>query len=271
MKIFNYNDYIKCIHRLRLNAVLQLAEEGTKYHLENENIKYSNDKLIKNILKDKKEVEKFINCFLEPRKSIKSNELSIYTNEYIAKKYRSKKDYLIYKWKSQDIFFLIEHELTVDNSMPYRMLNYCIDIMQEWNRNKKLGKNTNYPIIVPIVIYTGSEKWKISQRFSERQIGSYVLEKNNIDLKYNLIDINKIPKQVLLEQGTIFGYTMLIKKSKNKEELIKNTNLITDSTNNKSKLENLLNTIENLLDYQIEESQKQELIKKIQNKLIIVS
>ena len=43
MKIFNYNDYIKCIHRLRLNAVLQLAEEGTKYHLENENIKYSND------------------------------------------------------------------------------------------------------------------------------------------------------------------------------------------------------------------------------------
>lgn len=27
MKVFTYNDYIKSIHTLRLNAVIQLAEE----------------------------------------------------------------------------------------------------------------------------------------------------------------------------------------------------------------------------------------------------
>ena len=51
MKIFSYYDYIKCIHTLRLNAVLQLSEEGTKYQLERKTTKNKHDKLVKNILK----------------------------------------------------------------------------------------------------------------------------------------------------------------------------------------------------------------------------
>ncbi len=45
--------------------------------------------------------------------------------------------------------------------MPYRILNYCIDIIQEWKKSNKINQNTRYPIIVPIIIYTGNEKWKI--------------------------------------------------------------------------------------------------------------
>ena len=59
LKIFTYNDYIKCIHTLRLNAVLQLAEDSTEYVLEPEEAKeekYKHDKLAKVILKDKKEM-----------------------------------------------------------------------------------------------------------------------------------------------------------------------------------------------------------------------
>lgn len=142
LKTFTYGQYIKCIHTLRLNAVLQLAEESAEYNLKKIEKKYSHDKLVKNILKNKEEAEAFINQFLEPKEEVKAENLIRYTNSYITKKYKSKEADLVYKLKNQEVFFLIEHQSTIDNSMPYRMLNYCIDIMQEWNKNKKVRKNT---------------------------------------------------------------------------------------------------------------------------------
>lgn len=142
MKVFTYGQYIKCIHTLRLNAVLQLAEESTEYQLKKLEKKYSHDKLVKNILQDKVEVTNFINEFLEPREKVKEEELIRYTNSYITKKYKAKEADLVYKLKSQEVFFLIEHQSTLDNSMPYRILNYCLDIMQEWCKSRKIKRNT---------------------------------------------------------------------------------------------------------------------------------
>ncbi len=267
MKTFTYSQYIKCIHTLRLNAVLQLAEESEEYHLEEENKIYSHDKLIKNILKDKEEASKFINYFLNPKKQVKENELIGYTNSYITKKYRSKEADLVYKLRNQEIFFLIEHQSTIDNTMPFRMLNYCIDIIQEWSRNKKIGKNVGYPIIVPIVIYTGDQKWKIPKNFEQKQISDYVFERYKIDLEYNLVDINKLPKQLLLEQKTMFGYVMIIEKSKSKEELIDNLSIIIKSTEDEKKLNELTNIINYLLDNVLQEDVKQQLLEKINGKV----
>ena len=267
MKIFTYNQYIKSIHTLRLNAVLQLAEESEKYQLEGENIRYSHDKLIKNILKEDEEARKFINSFIEPKKVIEKDQLVRYTNSYITSKYKSKEADLVYKLKDKEIFFLIEHQSTIDIKMPYRILNYCVDIIQEWSRNKKIGKDTKYPIVVPIVIYTGDKNWKIPQNFRDKQISSYVFERYKVDLEYNLVDINKLSKQTLLEQNTMFSYTMLIEKSKNKEELIDNLSLIIKTTKDKEKLEKLTNIIKYLLENTLNENIKQELLEKIDRKV----
>ena len=267
MKVFTYTQYIKCIHTLRLNAVLQVAEESEKYQLEGENKKYSHDKLIKNILKETDEARKFINSFVEPKNAIENNQLIRYTNSYITNKYKSKEADLVYKLKDQEVFFLIEHQSTVDTTMPYRILNYCIDIIQEWSRNKKVGKNTGYPIVVPIVIYTGDKNWKIPKNFSDKQISSYVFQRYKIDLEYNLIDINKLSKQTLLKQNTMFGYTMLIEKSKNKEELVDNLSLIIKATKDKEKLNQLSNIIQYLIENILNENIKQELLEKIDRKV----
>ena len=151
--------------------------------------------------------------------------------------------------------------------MPYRILNYCVDIIQEWSRNKKIGKDTKYPIVVPIVIYTGDKNWKIPQNFRDKQISSYVFERYKVDLEYNLVDINKLSKQTLLEQNTMFSYTMLIEKSKNKEELIDNLSLIIKTTKDKEKLEKLTNIIKYLLENTLNENIKQELLEKIDRKV----
>lgn len=267
MKAFTYKDYIKCIHTLRLNAVLQLAEEGTEYNMQQKKMKNRHDKLAKSILKDEKEMAQFINGFLEPNEKIESNNLIKYTNSYINKKFKVKEADLVYKLKNKEIFFLVEHQSSIDNSMPYRILNYCIDIMQEWSRTRKIKRETKYPIIVPIIIYTGNEKWKIPKNFKEKQIGDYVFENYKIDLEYNLVEINKLSKKFLLQKRSLFGYGMIIEKSKNKQELRENLGMIVEHIKNKDQLDEIKNIILYLLNDSLEEGAREELIEKIEIKM----
>lgn len=105
------------------------------------------------------------------------------------------------------------------------------------------------------------------KNFKEKQISNYVFERYKIDLEYNLIDINKISKQVLLEKNTMFGYTMFIEKSQTKEELIENLNIIIKSTKNKDKLEELADIISYLLDNVLDEDIQEEMLEKINRKV----
>lgn len=250
---------------------MQLAEESTEYKLEQKEGKKSYNNLIKNILEDKKEVTQFINQFIKLRKEIKEEELVRYTNPYLTKKYKARKADLVYKLKEQEIFFLIEHQNKIDDNISYRMLNYCLDLMQAAGKNKKIGKNASYPIIVPIVIYTGRQKWKLPEQFREEQFGDYVLERYKMNMEYNFIDINKFSKQSLLEKDTMFAYAMLLEKSESKEELIGNLENIIDSVKNKNNLEALYKVISCFLKEVLEEEVKVKLLEKIDKKRKILS
>ena len=271
MKIFTYKNYIECIHKLRLNAVLRVAEEGETYNLEvktqEKNKDKKHDKLVKTILKNPEEMAKIINEFLEPSVEVKGENLVKYTNSYITQKYKSKEADIVYKLKNEEVFFLVEHQSTIDKKMPYRILNYCVDIMQEWVKSKKMKRQTKYPIVVPIIIYTGIEKWKIPKNFKDVQISNQVFGDFKIDLYYNLIEINKLSKKYLIDQQSLFGYGMVIEKSKNKAELQENLELIVKNAKSKEKLMEISNIIEYLFFDMIEESAKEMLIEKINLKI----
>ena len=271
MKIFTYKNYIECIHKLRLNAVLRVAEEGETYNLEVKTQENKKDqkhyKLVKTILKNPEEMAKIINEFLEPSVEVKGENLVKYTNSYITQKYKSKEADIVYKLKNEEVFFLVEHQSTIDKKMPYRILNYCVDIMQEWVKSKKMKRQTKYPIVVPIIIYTGIEKWKIPKNFKDVQISNQVFGDFKIDLYYNLIEINKLSKKYLIDQQSLFGYGMVIEKSKNKAELQENLELIVKNAKSKEKLMEISNIIEYLFFDMIEESAKEMLIEKINLKI----
>lgn len=259
MKVFTYGQYIKSIHMFRLHAIMQLAEESEKYRLEEEKKKDFHDNLVENILQDKKEARQLINQFVEPREKIKE-ELVSYNNCYRMKKDRTEEIDFVYRLKNQDIFFLIIHQPIVDDKISYRVLNRCLDIMREWTKNRKMGRNNNYPIIVPIIIYTGNQKWKQIKNF-------YIEERYKIDIEYNLIDINKFSKQVLLRKDSIFAYAMFLEKAKNDEELIKSIEKIIKVTKNKEKLKELANQVHFLLDHILEKKTQQEWAEKIERKV----
>ena len=266
MKVFSYGDYIKSIHIVKRNIVNGLAEESEKYSFDTtkgdkiiENKPH--DKLIKDILKDKNEIVNLVNKFLKPNEQILEKNIEKYTNSYITRRYKSKEADIVYKMKDIDIYFLIEHQSTVDYNMPYRILNYCIDIIQEWKREQKGKKIYRYPIVVPIVVYTGKTKWSVSKNYKDQQLKITTYEKYRIDLAYNLIDINLYSTNDLLQKGTMFSYALLMEKSKDKEDLIKYLKLIINKENDKEKLDKISNIIIYLFNGILEKAGQKKIIR----------
>lgn len=222
MEVFTYKDYIKCIHTLRLNAVFGLAEESAEYNLgtgkQRRKVDNIHNKIIEKILKNKSEVAGIINDFIEAKEKIEGEDLIKYTNNYITKKYKSREADIVYKLKDKDIYFLIAHQSVIDNKLTFRMLNFCVDIIYDWNSSVKIKKGIKYPIVVPIVIYTGTDKWNISNNFSEMQVSDYVFKNYKIDFKYNVIEINKLSSKSLIQKNTLFSYAMALAKTINYEE-----------------------------------------------------
>ena len=245
MNIFSYNDYLKNIHTIKLNNIARLEEENTEYKLiqkkdkivKKENKNYN--ELIKNILEDKKELSNFINQFLKPNKILKEDDFQKYINNDIIKKYKTDNSNVIYRLKKQDIYFLIELKSTIDYNLPYQILNYCVDIIQGWIKERKNKPINCYPTVVPIIIYTGKEKWKIAINCRQPEMRATTYQKSGMNLAYNLIDINKFNEQVLLCKKTLLSYVFLIEKSKTKEELFKNIRLILSKEKRKEVLEKI--------------------------------
>ena len=273
MKIFTYKDYIYSIHTYRLHAVMGVAEDTEEYQIETKEtkkikeIQQKHDKLIKNILKNKKEFVKFINQFLKPKKELEENELEKYTNSYINHKYRKKEADIVYKVKEKPIYYLIEHQSTIDYNMAYRILNYCIDIMQEWIKGKKTGKETKYPIVIPIVLYTGRKKWTVATDFADTQIKETTYGSNYIHLSYNLVDINKYSEQFLFKKDSIFAYCMLIEKANNTKELSNTIKTILKQITEEEMLLEIADIVQDLFFTSLEHIEQEEIKIEVEKKV----
>lgn len=176
------------------------------------------DKTFKEVLKDKEEMSKFLKEFIELE--VDTSKLQLYNSEFINSKYEKRISDIIYKEKEKEIHYLIEHQSKVDVNMPHRILEYCMELMREVKKNQNLKKGRN-PLIVPIVIYTGTSKWNVSENFSDTQKVEERYKKYAIDLKYKLIDINKYGKEELTNKNTKMTSMMLLERCKNDEELKK--------------------------------------------------
>lgn len=202
MKSFTYFDYIKCIHKLRLNAVLKLCEPKVEYNLETEeNKKQTTEekKEIIEILKSKTEMAKFINEFLHPKKEIKEEELFEYKEKVKFEIIKKKRPDIIYYLKNQQVYFIVEEQNEIDDAIRYKMLNYCIEFLQNWTREKDLEEEIQYPIVIPIVIYTGKEEWKIEEDLNSKEIYNVIFKNNEINFEFNLVETKRYSNEFLLK------------------------------------------------------------------------
>ena len=177
------------------------------------------------------------------------------------KMFQNREADIVYKYKDKNIFFLIEHQTKIDYSMPYRILEYEMAIMRSALEIQKI-KNKEYklPLVIPIVLYTGKQKWDAKKYLEESQE-----ELEGIKIKagnYNLVDINDYTKEELLQGKTLTSKMMLIEKSESTEETIEMLEKIIPNIKQEDK-KLLKRIISILFGEKIGEEKTKELIEKI--------
>lgn len=221
MKFITYQDYLTCV-KLRKNQNF-LQEEGIKYQINQnaEQIDKIHDKMFRSILSKKKEMQKLLYQFIKIKDNITQKDLIQCKTDHISRKYKNLQSDIIYKLKNKPIYFLVEHQSKVDEEMPERIFEYVHEIMREEINNIPFKKEKIFPVVVPIVIYTGVEKWKAKTDFAKRQYQSQNYEEYLIHLQYNLIAIQDYTNEELLEQKSLLSAAMILEKCKTAEELEK--------------------------------------------------
>ena len=164
--------------------------------------------------------------------------------------------------KEKDIFFLIEHQSKIDYSMPLRILEYQVAIIRSAiDKSKIKNKSYKIPLVIPIVLYTGKQKWNARKYLEEIQ---EKMKGQNIKIgNYCLVDINDYTEKELLEDNAFLSKMMLIEKSKNTEEIAKILEKIVVKIQKEDK-KLLKRIIEMILEEKIGNAKTKEIIKKLE-------
>ena len=114
---------------------------------------------------------------------------------------------------------------------------------------------------MPIVLYTGKQKWNANKYLEKSQ---EKIQGLNIKIgNYSLVDINNYTEKELLEDNTFISKMMLIEKSKNTEEIAETLEKIISKTQKEDK-ELLKRIIEIILEEKIGITKSTELIRKLE-------
>ena len=149
-------------------------------------------------------------------------ELEQCNNRYITKAYFNKETDILYKIKNRPVFILIEHQSSVDYTMPERIIEYLVEILRKYNIERKKIKNkiSTIPTIIPIVLYTGNKKWNVKTYLRENQ--QNVPGFKSIEFgRYILVDTNKYKEEELIEEDGALSKILLLEKSKDVEKTYK--------------------------------------------------
>ena len=201
-----------------IEHIFCIKEDDEEYYT-NSNYNSKHDKLFKLILSDKIEAAKFMNKVLKMEYKIKSEKMELYNKEYITTMFEKMESDIVYKIAEKNTYIIIEHQSTVDRTMPYRIFQYTGELLRNVIDKEKM-KNIDYkqPRIISIVLYTGDRTWNIEFIDDlQEPLAGYP----KVKPLYRLVDVNKFSKSELLEDNLIVSKAMLIEKEKSIEGILK--------------------------------------------------
>ena len=202
----------------KIGHIFCIKEDGEEYYT-NSNYNSKHDKLFKLILSDKIEAAKFLKKVLKIEYKIKSEKMELYNKEYITTMFEKMESDIVYKIAEKNTYIIIEHQSTIDRTMPYRIFQYTGELLRNVIDKEKM-KNIDYkqPRIISIVLYTGDRTWKIEFIDDlQEPLAGYP----KVKPLYRLVDVNKFSKSELLEDDLIVSKAMLIEKEKSIEGILK--------------------------------------------------
>ena len=170
------------------------------------------DKLFKIILSNKQEAVGFIKMVMKPKEDITTKNIELYNKEYITEKFEKRETDITYKIAEKNLYIIIEHQSTVDRTMPYRIQRYKMLLMNEIINKKEMKKvGYEFPRVIAIVLYTGIGKWSVEKLEDVQRPLEWYKE---IDKEFELVDINKYTDEELMKDELVITKAMLIEKQK---------------------------------------------------------
>ncbi len=113
---------------------------------------------------------------------------------------------------SDYVYFLIEFQSTSDRSMAFRMLEYSCMLLDRLSGEKRL------PPVIPIVIYSGPEKWTARTDLSAmRNLPDQWWEDYQPQMRYLLLKLYETGKQYL-PGPDMFSYMLYVAGSDSEQE-----------------------------------------------------
>jgi hypothetical protein len=123
------------------------------------------------------------------------------------------------------IYILIEHQSTTDPSMPFRVLFYMVQLWdrqrREWVAAKVPESEWRFLPILPVLFYTGSDRWEIPGDMASLMDLPEVLMRFVPRHDTLCLDLKRSPRDVLLAAGNPLGWLMQVmqKEDASLEEL----------------------------------------------------
>ena len=232
-EVFTYQQYLECE-----KEEMSIGDNIGNYKVIGGARDNKHDKIFKSILQDKKELAKFLKKYM--RHEVEPENIELCNTNHITSDYKYSDSDIICKIKGKETYYLIEQQTRVDYSMSYRMLTYSVEIIRAAVRGKNINsKDFVYPEVIPIVLYTGNNRWTAKTKFSECQ-RIEISEEKVIEFKYNLVDINKYEIEEILKEKTKLSNALILEKCKNNEEVIKSIKKIIDEQNEINELKKLV-------------------------------
>ena len=136
---------------------------------------------------------------------IDEQDLKLIDKSFILPSYRSQESDIVYqcRLKGKEVIFyvLLELQSTVDQQMPWRLLQYMVEIWRKLSGDVHSRSRSQLayrlPPILPIVLYNGYERWTAQIQFKDYVANGDIFGDILLNFSYYLLDIKRwTPKDI---------------------------------------------------------------------------
>ena len=187
------------------------------------------DKGYKQLFQNKKNFLDFIQKYiaLDWMMHLTEEDIEAVDKEFVSPEFDSFESDIIYKIRldSEEIYLYILQEMQSKNdfTMPFRLLNYILNLwLEEFDNTsveERVRKDYALPAIIPVVLYNGRNAWTAKQHFKEVIAKSELFNGYVVDFQYILVDLKRLEEDFILKSNTVIDNVFLLDKSKNMAEM----------------------------------------------------
>jgi hypothetical protein len=115
-------------------------------------------------------------------------------------------------WRSILLYILIEHQSERDPLMMLRVLEYLVQIwkgqLRAWNRRHRSTAGFRLQPILPVVFYTGMQRWEDLGRLSDLVEQGELFDEMTPDYRPLFVSLPTLPAAALESSGGYLGWVL---------------------------------------------------------------